>query len=86
VTTPDRIAALFDWSRLPLGLDPERVQAFIHRLVERGPIGFRGPARHHLPTILTADDHGVRTVQVVSSGTACPSNRLYARVPKRPKS
>ncbi len=80
VTTPERIAGQFDWDKLPLGLDRERVQAFIQRLVELGPIGFRGPARNQLPSILTADDGGVRTVQVVSPGTACPSNRLYARV------
>jgi hypothetical protein len=79
-TTPERIAGLFDWSRLPRGLYAEQVQALIQGLIRLGPIGFRGPARRGLPRYLTADDHGTRTVQVVSSGTACPSNGLQARV------
>ena len=49
-------------------------------LIELGPFGFRGPAGAHLPHYLTADDNGVRTVQVVSPGVDCPSNRLFAQV------
>jgi tRNA A37 threonylcarbamoyladenosine synthetase subunit TsaC/SUA5/YrdC len=80
VTTPRHIDELFDWTRLPAGLDPQRVRDLIAGLIELGPFGFRGPAASYLPHFLTADDRGVRTVQVVSQGTACPSNRLYARV------
>jgi hypothetical protein len=80
VTTPQHIDELFDWTRLPAGLDPQRVRDLIAGLIELGPFGFRGPAASYLPHFLTADDRGVRTVQVVSQGTACPSNRLYARV------
>jgi hypothetical protein len=80
VTTPERIAALFDWSRLPDGLDGARVRALIRGLLELGPFGFRGPARGYLPHYLTQDDNGVRTVQVVSPGLACPSNYFFARV------
>jgi hypothetical protein len=80
VTTPERIDALFDWRQLPPGVDADRVRNLIRGLIELGPFGFRGPAASHLPPYLTADDGGVRTVQVVSPGTACPSNQLYARV------
>jgi hypothetical protein len=80
VTTPERMPALFDWTRLPEGLDAARVQTLIRGLSELGPFGFRGPAAAHLPHFLTADDRGVRTVQFVSPGTASPCNQLFARV------
>ena len=83
VTTPDRMQPLFDWSRLPGGLDAERVIELMHALLELGPFGFRGPAAAHLPRHLTADDRGIRTVQVVNAGYTCPSNELYARVIER---
>jgi len=79
-TTPQHINEQFDWSRLPRGLDMGRVQELIRRLIALGPIGFRGPARPGLPAHLTADDHGIRTAQVVNGGISCPSNELYARV------
>jgi hypothetical protein len=79
-TTPEHINEHFDWSHLPSGLDAERMQELIRRLIELGPIGFRGPARPGLPAYLTADDHGIRTAQVVNGGISCPSNQLYARV------
>jgi len=56
VTTPDRIFGLFDWDRLPDGLDREQVQSLMRMLLELGPFGFRGPARDGLPSILTAFD------------------------------
>jgi tRNA A37 threonylcarbamoyladenosine synthetase subunit TsaC/SUA5/YrdC len=83
VTTADRLAPLFDWTRLPAGLDADLMLEFIQALLELGPLGFRGPAAVHLPDHLTADDNGVRTVQVVNAGHACPSNELYARVMER---
>jgi hypothetical protein len=80
VTTPERMAALFDWTRLPKGLDAAQVQTLIRGLGELGPFGVRGPAAPRLPDSLTADDNGVRTVQVVSPGASCPSNDLFAQV------
>ena len=79
-TTPSQINEQFNWSSLPRGLDAERVQELIRRLIAVGPIGFRGPARPGLPAYLTADDNGIRTAQVVSGGATDPSNELYARV------
>jgi len=79
VTTPEYLTNLFDWSLLPDGLRRERVEALMRALIALGPFGFRGPARPRLPSFLTQDDNGVRTVQVISPGMACPSNVLYAR-------
>jgi hypothetical protein len=79
VTTPEYLANLFDWSRLPDGVRRERVEALMRALIALGPFGFRGPARPRLPELLTQDDGGVRTVQVISPGVSCPSNMLYAR-------
>jgi hypothetical protein len=79
VTTPEHLANLFDWSLLHDGVRRERVQALMDALIALGPFGFRGPARPRLPEFLTQDDHGVRTVQVISPGVACPSNVLYTR-------
>jgi len=56
------------------------VLELIDALLDLGPFGFRGPARAGLPRFLTADDQGVRTVQVVSPGKTSPANRFYARV------
>jgi hypothetical protein len=80
VTTPERIAALFDWDRLPGAISRDQALQLMASLLELGPFGFRGPARDDLPNILTAEDGGIRTVQVVSSGFDCPSNQLYARI------
>lgn len=80
VTTPEHIAGIFDWSKLPRGLAREKTLALIDGLLELGPFGFRGPARPGLPHFMTADDHGVRTVQTVSPGKICPTNQLYERV------
>ena len=87
VTTPEHIPSLFDWAALPAGLERERVLALIQALLELGPFGFRGPAAADLPPYLTAQAGPLRTVQVVSPGFACPSNRLFAgalaRIPQR---
>jgi hypothetical protein len=56
------------------------VRSLIVGLLELGPFGYRGPARGYQPHYLTADDNGVRTVQVVSPGFACPSNAFFRRV------
>ncbi len=45
-----------------------------------GPIGFRGPASQRIPDHLTVTDAGVRTVQLISPGDACPSNALVGDV------
>ena len=45
-----------------------------------GPIGFRGPAADSIPAHLTVTDHGIRTVQLISPGDACPSNALVGDV------
>jgi hypothetical protein len=45
VTTPERIVDLFDWDRLPHGLNPEQIVSLMRLLLELGPFGFRGPAR-----------------------------------------
>lgn len=76
VTTPDRIADLFDWSRLPPAPDPILLLALMAELVALGPIWFRGAAIAAVPEHLTMWDGPVRTVQVVSPGSGCASNLL----------
>lgn len=80
VTTPDRVADLFDWSRLPPAPDPILLLALMAELVALGPIGFRGAATAAIPEHLTVWDGPVRTVQVVSPGSGCPSNLLVDQV------
>jgi hypothetical protein len=77
VTTPEHLASVFDWRRLPHGLGRAQVLDLIYDLLSLGPFAFRGPAASDLPAHLTADDLGVRTVQLVSPGFACPSNELF---------
>lgn len=76
---PSRVAGLFDWSALPSGLDRRRVLSVIDTFFGLGPFGFCGPAAGHVPEHLTVIDHGVRTVQVIAPGYACPSNAFLAR-------
>jgi hypothetical protein len=78
-TTPLRLPVLLDWSRLPGPLAGHHVLGLLDALLGLGPIGFRGPAAAGVPAHLTQLDSGVRTVQVVSPGTACPSNDFLAR-------
>ena len=78
-TTPIRIPMLFDWSKLPPGLNQHKVLALMDQLFELGPFGFRGPAAPHIWDHLTSPDDGVRTTQVIAPGYACYSNRFIAR-------
>ncbi|HMJ16076.1 MAG TPA: hypothetical protein VK524_31890 [Polyangiaceae bacterium] len=78
-TTPLRIPALFDWSRLPGGIDQHAVLSLMDALYDMGPFGFRGPAAAHMPNHLTFVDQGIRTTQVIAPGYACHSNRFMAR-------
>jgi hypothetical protein len=78
-TTRPHIPGLFDWSRLPFGLNPTAVMQLMDALYRLGPFGFRGPAAAHLPDHLTSRDHGGRSLQVVAPGYRCPSNRFLAR-------
>jgi len=76
-TTRARIAAVFDWSRLPAGLDATAVRGLMDDLWGLGPFGFRGPAAADVPEHLSQCDGGIRTAQVIATGYACPSNRLF---------
>ena len=79
VTVPAaRIADTMSWAHLPAPL-VRRVRAVTHALAEAGPIGFRAAAPPGMPTHLTQAQDGVRTVQVISPGAACPANDLFAR-------
>ena len=75
-TTRAHFERLFAWERLPPGLDRERVLALIDDFYELGPMGFRGPAVEGVPDHLASVDEGVRTVQLIAPGYACPSNEL----------
>jgi hypothetical protein len=81
-TTREHMGSLFDWSRLPSGLDQERVLEMIDAFYGRGrcagPFGFRGPAAAAVPDHLTNvdQDTGVRTVQLIAPGYRCPSNDI----------
>jgi hypothetical protein len=73
-TDAETVTAVFDWAHVSPLLDGPRLRALMAALAQAGPIGFRGPAMPHLPDHLTQMDQGVRTIQVISPGTACPSN------------
>ena len=70
---------LLDWSLLPAPLAGHQVFGLLDALLGLGPIGVRGPAAAGVPAHLTQVEGGVRTVQVVSPGHACPSNDFLAR-------
>jgi hypothetical protein len=77
-TTPERAKLVFDWDRVQLPWSAlVATMADLHAL---GPIGFRGPAAERIPDHLTVTDAGVRTVQLISPGDACPSNALVGDV------
>jgi hypothetical protein len=78
-TTRALMPRLFDWSRLPSGLEPGLVLALIERLFGLGLFGFRAPAAAHIPDHLVTWDAGVRTTLVIAAGRACPANALNAR-------
>jgi hypothetical protein len=77
-TTPERTKHVFDWDRvmIPWGA----LVAVMGDLHSLGPIGFRGPASHHIPDHLTVVDKDVRTVQLISPGDVCPSNALVGDI------
>ena len=79
-STRDRFERLFDWSLLPDGLDRERVLALMDDFYALGPMGFRGPAAHHVPGHLTSLDDELRTTQVIGPGYRCPSNELLDEI------
>jgi hypothetical protein len=77
-TTPERVNRMFDWDRVRLPWSA--LVAVMADLYALGPIGFRGPAVDTIPEHLTVTENGVRTVQVISPGDACPSNALVGDV------
>lgn len=86
-TTTLRIPTLFDFSKLPPGLTEKRVLDVMEAFLNRGPIGFRGPAAADLPRHMTGQDGAMRTAQTIVPGYRCPSNKLVSRaieqVPER---
>ena len=79
-STRDRFERLFDWSLLPDGLDRTSVLALMDDFYALGPMGFRGPAAHHVPGHLTSLDDELRTTQVIGPGYRCPSNELLGEI------
>src|SRR5688500_7583193 len=77
-TTTLRIPTLFDFAKLPPGLTEKRVLDVMDAFLERGPIGFRGPAAADLPRHMTGQDGTTRTAQTIVPGHRCPSNRLVS--------
>ena len=63
------VTSPWDLARLPAGLDQAPAQALVAALLDRGPFGFRGPARDTVPDHLSAADDGVRTAQVITPGS-----------------
>ena len=86
-TTTLRVPTLFDFSKLPAHLTEKRVLDVMEAFLNRGPIGFRGPAAADLPRHMTGQDGDMRTAQAIVPGYGCPSNKLVARtieqVPER---
>jgi tRNA A37 threonylcarbamoyladenosine synthetase subunit TsaC/SUA5/YrdC len=83
VTTPLRIAAAFDWSRVPRPLSRSVVLGLMECLWSLGPFGFRGPAADDVPDHLSQESAGVRTTQVIAPGYRCPSNAFVGRCLRR---
>jgi hypothetical protein len=73
-TGREELEDLFDWSRLPDGLDACRVVAAMDALLAVGPLGLRGPASPRVPDHLTAAEGEARTVCLIAPGLRCPSN------------
>jgi tRNA A37 threonylcarbamoyladenosine synthetase subunit TsaC/SUA5/YrdC len=78
-TTTLRIPTLFDFAKLPPTLPEKRVLDVMEAFLNRGPIGFRGPAAADLPDHMTGRDGAARTAQTIVPGYRCPSNKLVAR-------
>ncbi|HUQ22010.1 MAG TPA: citramalate synthase [Gaiellaceae bacterium] len=79
-TTRDRFDRVFDWTLLPAGLDRARVLALMDDFYGLGPMGFRGPAAHHVPGHLTSLDDELRTTQIIGPGYRCASNELVEEI------
>jgi tRNA A37 threonylcarbamoyladenosine synthetase subunit TsaC/SUA5/YrdC len=86
-TTTLRVPTLFDFGKLPAHLTEKRVLDVMEAFLNRGPIGFRGPAAADMPIHMTGKDGDMRTAQTIVPGYKCPSNKLVARtieqVPER---
>jgi tRNA A37 threonylcarbamoyladenosine synthetase subunit TsaC/SUA5/YrdC len=78
-TTTLRIPTLFDFRQLPPTLTEKRVLDVMEAFLNRGPIGFRGPAALDLPRHMTGQDGETRTAQTIVPGYRCPSNKVVAR-------
>jgi len=78
-TTTLRIPTLFDFSKLPPTITEKRVLDVMEAFLNRGPIGFRGPAAQDLPRHMTGQDGEMRTAQTIVPGYRCPSNKLVSR-------
>jgi hypothetical protein len=78
-TTRALIPRLFDWSRLPAGLQPGLVLALIERLHGLGPFSFRAPVAAHVPDHLVTWCGGIRTALVIVPGLYCPTNPTIVR-------
>ncbi len=78
-TTTLRIPTLFDFTTLPPHLTEKRVLDVMEAFMNRGPIGFRGPAAADLPLHMTGTDETWRTAQTIVPGYRCPSNKLVSR-------
>ena len=79
-STRDRFERLFDWTLLPEGLDRAGVLGLMDDFYALGPMGFRGPAAHHVPGHLTSLDDELRTTQMIGPGYRCPSNGLLDEI------
>ncbi len=77
-TTPERGRLVFDWDKVQIGWSA--LVATMADLQALGPIGFRGPAADSIPEHLSRTDAGVRTVQLITPGDACPSNGLIGDI------
>ncbi|MEU2544137.1 hypothetical protein ABZ618_01630 [Streptomyces roseolus] len=73
-TLPERVPAAFDWTRLPDGVPWQQVRSLMDELLGLGPVGLRGPASDRVPEALVTAGGGGPTVQVVATGTRCPSH------------
>jgi len=78
-TVRGAVTTAWDLDRLPAGLDRAAVHGLVSALLDLGPFGFRGPARAAVPDHLSTDDAGVRTAQVITPGSGCPSEDFLDR-------
>lgn len=81
-TTRDRMLDVFDWSKVDYPFIARDLVGFMDEMYQRGPFGFRGPASGDLvyPELITLEDNGMRTVQIIAPGYACPSNGFIEKV------